>query len=84
MRQGRDEDVALGRGHVPDVLEDESGRMGTTVETLSALLAFWPCECREPDIDGTPIERRRDGERVVDVRSCSECWGDRLAVIPTS
>ena len=40
------------------------------------LLEFWSCQCRTPDIEGAKVEQRRDGDRLVDVRSCHECWGD--------
>jgi hypothetical protein len=40
------------------------------------LVTFWACQCPEPDIDGVTVERRQDGDRVIEVRSCRECWGD--------
>jgi hypothetical protein len=49
--------------------------MDPSVETLT-LLAFWACQCAEPDIAGANVEQRHDGERVVAVRACRECWGD--------
>jgi hypothetical protein len=40
------------------------------------LMEFWSCQCPTPDIEGAKVEKRRDGDRLVDVRSCRECWGD--------
>jgi hypothetical protein len=65
----------VGRGDVSDVFENEGERMDPSVETLT-LLAFWACQCTEADVTGASVEQRRDGERVVDVRACRECWGD--------
>jgi hypothetical protein len=65
----------MGRSDVSEVFADESNRMDPSVETL-ILLTFWPCQCTEPDIARASVEPRRDGERIVDVRACRECWGD--------
>jgi hypothetical protein len=68
----------LHRRNLPRVDEAE-----VTNGDLPILLGFWPCQCGEPDVEGVPIERRRDDERIVEVRACRECWGD-LAVNSTA